>query len=314
MKYIAVLFFLFSFQAFSDEEGFDLNFRVNFSNDLKMKNMKTKKYFSPINYKLGTRFEISADITEQAEFNLVLNPTEHPRSNYHCSGFDYVNEASLTYTINEIFSFDLGCVMQKRGGFESIESSDLSYYDIKGLNQIYDYTPSAKYAPAFNLNIDFFGTLTLQILQDKLDEKNNIPALNIAWSISLLGLEPLIQVGFHDKKFSSLHYSAALKAEFDQMTLRGGYFADTNKEEKRKISAWNIYVSYENSSWFRPFMRVHSALTKLDGKIKDETLTFSLGNKMELTDEVEPYLSINVIKDTDHNYLPELRLGVSATI
>lgn len=327
MKYFALIFALISSQAFSEDRAFDLNFHLNFYNDMRLgidTNDSTKRDFTPIDFGMGTRFAISADLSDEAEFNLELNPTANPKRYQHCAGLDYVNEASLNYTVNEYFSFGFGCLRQQRAGFEAIESSDLSFYNTDGLNLIYDNMAQGRFTPAFNLNVDFFGTLTVQVLKNDLmageiREASNIPALNFAWTMSILGIEPLVQVGIYDKKFKSLHFAVGLKVEFDQMTLRGGYFQDKSSKGESgqkdiSIASWNVFAAYENSSLFRPFLRVHNIEYKEVGKSIDDKLTFSLGNRMELSDDVEPYVTINLIKNKQNDYIPDIRLGINAEL
>ena len=55
----------------------------------------------------------------------------------------------------------------------------------------------------------------------------------LAWSINLLGIEPLFQIGLYNE-FNSLHYSLALMADLDQILLRGGYFHEHETKGNRK--------------------------------------------------------------------------------
>lgn len=325
MKYLIPIFFLFGSVLKADEKSFDLYFQINYSNTFSQeKNATTKeKYFAPFKQDLGTRFQLAADLSDNSEFNLQINPftelKENPSStkkNYaHCTNFMFLEEARVNYYVNETFSFELGCVHQKRGGFNTKETSDLSLYETKKTELLYNHMEQARYTPAFNFNLDVFGTFTLQVLQ-RINQKT-LPAFNLQWTMSLLGIEPLVQVGVYGDKMESLHYDISLRAEFEQFIMKGGYFSDNNKTKgaEKSLSSWNLYAFYENSSWLQPFLRVFSVETKDASKITDQYFTFSFGNKMEVYDNIEPYLTFNLIRNekTKENDF-EVRLGVAATI
>lgn len=326
MKYLIPIFFLLGSQLFADDKSFDLYFQINYHNTFGEETKNQKKYFAPFKQTLATRFQLQADLGENSELSLQLNPfggitsqtgtQNEPYTN--CKGLMFVEEAKVSYYVSEIFSFDLGCVQQKRGGFNTKETSDLSLYETGKTNLLYSYLKQSRYTPAFNFHFDVFGTFTLQVLH-RMGEQENLPAFNIQWTMSLLGIEPLIQFGLYGDQMESMHYDVSLRAEFEQFTLKGGYFSDmTNKKgEKKSLASWNLYAFYENSNWLQPFLRVFSVETKDKTKnlIEDQYLSFSFGNKMEVYDNIEPYISLNLIRDqkTEENDF-QVVLGVAATI
>lgn len=317
MRIIFLALFFINSQLFANSDEFEINLKLNYHNTTLEKQISDKKYLSPINHNLSSRFQLSADLNDETGFNIIINPQSSLESNTYCRNYQYINEANLSYVVNDLFSFDLGCLIQKRGGYEPIESSSMSYYNTNHLNLIYDFMELFKYVPAVNLNIDFIGTLTLQVMQYE-DLLKKVPlSLNIAWTISLLGIEPLFQIGLYNE-LKSVHYSLGLKADLDQILVRGSYFHDKNEDTEsditKEITSWNIYTSYEYLSWVQPFFRVHHIFNKISDKLEQKFTTYSFGNKMEFYDEVEPYLSLNLIRDKEHKNHLEFRLGVNATI
>lgn len=325
MKYLIPIFFLLGSSLFANEKSFDLYFQINYHNSFEEeKDSQNKKYFAPFKQNLATRFELGADLSNNTEISLQINPFaefnlfENMKKNSyaHCKGLKIVEEAKLNYYVSEAFSFELGCVKQNRGGFNTKDTSDLSIYETKKTELLYDVMQQARYVPAFNFNFDVFGAFTFQILH-RVEVQQNLPAMNLQWTMSLLGIEPLLQFGLYGDKMESFHYNASLKTEFEQFTLKVGYFADHNNtlNDKKFLSSWDLYALYENSSWLQPFLRIFYIQTKEDIKIVNKYYTFSFGNKMEIYDTIEPYITFNLIRDEkthDNNF--EVHLGVAATI
>lgn len=234
----------------------------------------------------------------------------HQNNQFTCEG-TYLKEAYAGLGISGIFSVKAGCLQQETFGW------DQKNYDLTSISQSKLRTAlygDIKYKKMIEFNLDLFGHLTVQAMEDQHPEnKEGQVALNFAWQKDIHFFTPLLQFSTFSN-FESYAYTLGFKFEFEDFFLRLDAGQKREKGKKAETS-FNLAPSYHWDSFFGAEKRDGIEVNMLGHIDQQENFNseYHVAYNMNLNDHIELFSDVGMILE-NKKYNLGFNLGFTAKL